>query len=329
MAVLLYNLRMSKLLCVWDLTPEQKSSLEKIASGKFEVVYAAPNSITQETIDNTEIIFGNIPASLISKSTTLKWLQLNSAGADPYVVPGALPSGTKLTNATGAYGQSVAEHSFAVMLMLMKNLHLYRDDQSKNFWTDEGNVTTPKGARVLVVGLGDIGGCFASLCKSVGATVIGVKRHAASKPDFCDELYTYEKLDELLPKVDVVFSVLPSTKETTGLWNAQKFSLMKKSSYFINVGRGTAVNQDDLYDALTKGTIKGASIDVTTPEPLPSDSKLWGVRNLILTPHISGNYHLPTTFPRIFEIALNNLSSYIAGKPLENEVDFETGYKKH
>lgn len=320
---------MSKLLCLWELTDEQKASLEKIANGKFEVVYATPKSVTQENAADAEIIFGNISPSLISNSTTLKWLQLNSAGADPYMKEGALPKGTQLTNATGAYGQSVAEHSFAVMLMLMKNLHLYRDDQNKAFWTDEGTVTTPADATVLVMGLGDIGGYFAKLCKAVGSHIIGVKRTPGVKPDYCDELYTFEKLNELLPKADVVFSVLPGTPATTGLWNAEKFSLMKKSAYFINVGRGTAVNQDDLYNALTNGTIKGASIDVTDPEPLPSDSKLWGVRNLILTPHISGNFHLYTTFLRIFEIATNNLANYIAGKQLQNEVDFETGYKKH
>lgn len=320
---------MNKLLCVWDLTDGQKSVLEKAADGKFEIVYAAPSNVTSEMVNDSEIIFGNVSPSLISNSKTLKWLQLNSAGADPYVAPGILPAGTKLTNATGAYGQSVAEHSFAVMLSLMKNLHLYRDDQNKSVWTDEGTVDTPKGACVLVVGLGDIGGYFAQLCKSVGAYIIGVKRHASVKPDFCDEIHTNEKLDELLPKADVVFSVLPGTNETNGIWNKQKFSLMKKSAYFINVGRGSAVNQDDLYDVLTNGMIKGASIDVTTPEPLPSDNKLWGLRNLILTPHISGNYHLATTFPRIFEIALNNLSRYIKGEPLENEVDFGTGYKKH
>jgi phosphoglycerate dehydrogenase-like enzyme len=317
-----------KVLCLWDLTEEQKTSLVAAGGGLCDFTFTSIKKVTKEQANHAEIIFGNINADLIRDSSCLKWLQLNSAGTDQYIASRKLPSSVKLTNATGAYGQSVAEHMFAVMLMLMKNLHLYRDNQSNAVWSDWGTVTTPENSRILINGLGDIGNYFASLCKKFGAYTIGLKRHISPKPEFIDELYTGEKLDEILPSADVIVSILPNTKETAGLWDIQKFSLMKKSAFFINAGRGNAVKQEDLYTALKKQIIAGAGIDVTVPEPLPPDSKLWTVPNLILTPHIAGEFHLAATFIRILEIARKNLILYLEDKPLINEVDFSTGYRK-
>ena len=319
---------MKKLLCVWELTNEQEKLLKDVAKNQYEIILSTQKTVTKEQAQSAEIIFGNINPDLIKGSPNLRWLQLNSAGADAYLVSGVLPHGINLTNATGAYGQSVAEHMFAMLFMLMKNLHLYRDNQNNSLWKDEGLVATLEGACVLVVGAGDIGKYFARICKSVGAYTIGVKRRFAEKESCFDELYTAEKLDALIPRADVVISILPGTKETDGIWNAMRFSRMKQSAFFINAGRGSAVNQDDLYDALTHHVIKAAGIDVTTPEPLPASSKLWSVKNLMITAHAAGTHHLPATFIRIFKIALENLARFMNGEQLANEVDFLTGYCK-
>ena len=157
---------------------------------------------------------------------------------------------------------------------------------------------------------------------------IGVKRRPSAKPDCVDELCTMEVLDEQLPRADVIFSVLPGTDATYHMYTAERFGLMKKSAVFLNCGRGGAVESAVLYEALKNGTIAAAAVDVTEPEPLPTDSPLWQLDNLLITPHISGQNHLPATFERVVNIAAENLRRYLAGEELLNVVDWETGYKK-
>ena len=255
-------------------------------------------------------------------------MQLNSAGAEQYVRPGVLAPKTKLTNSTGAYSKAVAEHGAAMLFMMQKKLYLYRDAQKRHEWADFGTVTSITDATVLVVGLGDIGRHFAGIVKALGAHVIGVKRRPGEKPDCVDELYTMEMLDEVLPRADVVFSVLPGTPAATHLYTAERFELMKPDAIFINCGRGAAVENSVLYDALKNGRIASAAIDVSEVEPLPPDSPLWTLDNLMITPHVSGYYHLPHTLECIVDIAAENLARFMRGEELINVVDFTTGYKK-
>ena len=183
-------------------------------------------------------------------------------------------------------------------------------------------------AVVAVVGLGDIGTHFAALVKSLGAHVVGVKRRPGSCPDCADELYTEDALDSVLARADAVASFLPGTGATAHVYTAERFELMKPTAFFINCGRGGAVASEVLYRALRDGKIAAAAIDVTEREPLPADSPLWGLENLVITPHVSGFYHLPETFERIVDIAAENLAAKLSGGELKNIVDFETGYKK-
>ncbi|MBR1457516.1 MAG: D-2-hydroxyacid dehydrogenase [Oscillospiraceae bacterium] len=283
---------------------------------------------TAERIAQADVILGNVPAERICASERLELLQLSSAGADPYIKPGVLASNTVLCNATGAYGKAVSEHAFAMTLMLQKKLHLYRDAQRGALWSDAGTVVSMADAVVLVVGLGDIGLRFARMCKAMGAYVIGVRRRAGERPEGVDELCLTEELDALLPRADVVASFLPGSPGTYHTYTAERFARMKESAIFINCGRGGAVDGAVLADALQQGRIAAAGIDVTDPEPLPADSPLWALDNLMITPHVSGFYHLPETFERVVDIAAENLSAHLAGRPLRNVVDFETGYKR-
>ena len=318
---------MKKVLCVLPVEQRHKEKLESAAKDcKF--TYVPAKDVTEEQVQSAEIIVGCVPASMIKESKKLELLQLNTAGTDPYIVPGVLGKNTVLVNATGAYSKAVAEHGLAMYFTLHKKLHLYRDAQKKHCWTDFGTVTSITDATVLVVGLGDIGCHFARLCKALGAYVIGVKRRTSEKPDCVDELYTFESLEELLPRADVIFSILPGMKSVYHLYNAELFAKMKSSAVFINCGRGGAVDQAALHDALVNGEIAAAGIDVTEPEPLSEDSPLWELDNLLLTPHVSGYYHLPETFERIVNIAADNLFRFTNGMELRNVVDFTTGYKK-
>lgn len=303
-----------------------KAKLEAAGAGcKF--IYASAEQLTKDIVAEAEIVIGNIPTELIDASPRLELLQLNSAGTDAYIKPGVLAPNTILTNATGAYSKAVSEHALAQLLMLQKKLHLYRDDQMNSQWADEGTVTSISDATVLIVGLGDIGLSFGKLVSALGAYTIGVKRRSGACPEPIDELYTIDALDKLLPRADVVASFLPGTGDTVHMYTAERFAMMKNSAIFINCGRGNAVSSEVLYNALSSGEIASAAVDVTEIEPLPIDSPLWSLKNLLITPHISGNYHLPETFERIIDIACENISAYLSGSKLRNVVDFKTGYK--
>ena len=189
-------------------------------------------------------------------------------------------------------------------------------------------MTSITDAVVLVVGLGDIGLYFARMVKALGAYVIGVKRRAGACPEGVDELFTTEQLDEVLPRADIILSVLPGTKETYHIFTKERFAMMKDHAIFMNAGRGSAVDSDVLYEAVRDHQIASAGVDVTEPEPLPPEHPLWKLENVMITPHISGQYHLPETFERIVDISAANLFAYLIGQPLRNIVDFATGYKK-
>ncbi|MBR2527864.1 MAG: D-2-hydroxyacid dehydrogenase [Blautia sp.] len=292
------------------------------------VEYVPASELSEEKVAAANVIIGNVPAQMIQASQNLEFYQLESAGADPYIVPGVLAKTTVLCNSTGAYNRAVAEHAVALTLMLMKKLYLYRDAQKNCQWTDQGGVSSPVGATVLVMGLGEIGMHYAAILKGMGACVIGVKRRPSACPACIDELVTTDAVDSVLPRADVIFSILPNTKGTVGFYTEERFRLMKPSALFVNCGRGNAVESEVLLKALRSGQIAAAACDVTDPEPLPADSPLWQQENLVITPHISGGFHLPYTFECIVDIACENLSHWIQGEEYRNVVDFETGYKK-
>ena len=284
--------------------------------------------VTQEDVDWAQVILGNVPAAMLHGSPALEWLQTNSAGVEAYIQPGVLAGDTLLTNATGAYGLAIAEHMLGMLLELFKKLELYRDAQKSGAWQSQGAVKAVYGSTVLVLGMGDIGGEFAARCKALGAKVIGVRRSPRHCPEYADEVHLLEDLDSLLPQADVVAITLPGTDATRGLMSRERLAKMKEGAVLLNVGRGFIVDTEALCDALERGHLSGAGVDVTDPEPLPPTHRLWNIPTAVVTPHISGFYHLRETHERIVGIFLENLRHFQAGEPLRNLVDFTTGYRK-
>ncbi|MFR7484751.1 MAG: D-2-hydroxyacid dehydrogenase [Acutalibacter sp.] len=284
--------------------------------------------VTQEDVDWAQVILGNVPAAMLHGSPALEWLQTNSAGVEAYIQPGVLAEDTLLTNATGAYGLAIAEHMLGMLLELFKKLELYRDAQKSGAWQSQGAVKAVYGSTVLVLGMGDIGGEFAARCKALGAKVIGVRRSPRPCPEYADEVHLLEDLDSLLPQADVVAVTLPGTDATRGLMSRERLAKMKEGAVLLNVGRGFIVDTEALCDALERGHLSGAGVDVTDPEPLPPTHRLWNIPTAVVTPHISGFYHLRETHERIVGIFLENLRHFQAGEPLRNLVDFATGYRK-
>ena len=316
-----------EIVVVMPVEEEHKALLRSVAP-EGNVIFCTAKEVDDELLQNAEIIVGNLPPDRLKVCENLKLLQLNTAGTDGYTAPGILPDGAVLTNATGSYGVGIAEHMVGSLLLLMKKLDLYRLNQEQALWKDEGSVKSIYGSKTLVVGLGDIGSEFAIRMKAMGSSVTGIRRQNTEKPDYVDALFQMERLYECLSEADIVAASLPNTKETVKIFDEKAFGSMKKGSYFINVGRGNAVDQDALFDALSSGHLAGAAIDVTDPEPLPSDSKLWNAPNIFITPHVSGGFHLKETHDRIVRIAAENIKHLINDEPLISVVDMETGYRK-
>lgn len=303
-------------------TDEQCARVEA-AAPDATFAYSTRSGVEPELVAQADVIVGNLAPARLGEATRLKFMQLNSAGYDPYMKPGVVSAGVKLTSAVGAYGQAVSEHMLTMVLMLMKRLHAYRDGHRDHSWADQGTVTTINGAQVLVLGCGDIGAYFARLCRALGAHVRGVRRHTGEVPDGFESVHTMDELFGLLGTSDVVASFLPTTPETNGLADAAFFAACKPGAYFANGGRGSLVVQDDLIAALESGQLAGAALDVTTPEPLPADHPLWDAPNLFITPHVAGNFHLYTVLDNISKITAENLQHFQAGEPLRNEIDLQ------
>ena len=245
---------MKSILVTLPVNEKHRQRINEIAQD-CRVLYVPNSQVTEEQVSAASVIIGNVPAKMIRASERLELLQLESAGADAYLAPGLLAGSTVLCNATGAYNRTVSEHAAALTLMLMKKLHLYRDMQNDSLWKDCGTVSSPVGATVLVVGLGEIGLQYAKTMKAMGANIIGVKRRPGPCPAGIDELVQTDAVDTVLPRADVVFSILPSTKGTVHFYTEERFRLMKNSALFINCGRGNAVDRNVLLTALQNGAI--------------------------------------------------------------------------
>ena len=306
--------------------PTHRALLEASAPG-MNVWFKALEKFPPLALSNVRVVLGNPSPAMLPQLTGLGLLQLSSAGVAPfYLAGGALPPGAQLCNASGAYGPAIAEHMLGMALALKKRLHQYRDVQRAGQWRDCGEVTSIFGSKTLVVGFGDIGREFGWRMHALGSAVTGVKRTPGAAPDWLEELATLDRLDSLLPEADVVFLSLPDTPATRGLFDRERIGRMKKGAILLNAGRGSAVDTAALCDAVESGALAGAGLDVTDPEPLPAGHRLYGVENILLTPHVSGGYHLPYTLDRIVEISAKNLQKWIAGEPLTHVVNRKEGY---
>lgn len=313
---------MAKIIVTIPMDEKEKQIIEEIV-GNDEVLYLKNNEVTEQELKNCEIVMGNIAPELLRKSS-VKWVHLNSAGVNNYV--DVISEKMILTNSNGAYGIALAEHALTLIFALKKKIQYYIKNQEKALWNDEGEVTSIFNSKTLIVGLGDIGKEVGKRLKALGSTVYGIKRDVSIIPEYVDGVYSLDKIDNILPEFDIIVLALPETPETKNLFTLEKFQKMKKSSILVNVGRGTSVVSEDLYVALEEGMISGAGLDVTDIEPLPSSHKLWKAKNLILTPHVAGGYHLDITLEKIKKIAIENLKAYYSKKELKNIVNIKKGY---
>lgn len=319
-----------KILVTIKVSDTQKEQFEKIFKAAQFIYTGSEIEAADEDLAEAEIIIGNIPVKKLGLCKKLKWLQLHNSGADDVALSKNLAKDVILTNATGAYGPVISEHMLGALLMLQKHLNQYFIQQQNQIWKSLDFPLILEGSTVLVWGLGDIGKNFARKVKALGCHVIGIKRRVSEKPDYVDELF-FEgsmQIKELLPRADVIAMCMPQTKDTIAILDKEKMLLLKETCILMNFGRGSAIDLDVLAQMMEQKRLAGAVLDVTEPEPFPKEHSLWKCENVLITPHISGNYDVPKTLEKIIEIALKNLTLYSQGKDLINQVDRKTGYRK-
>lgn len=306
-----------KILVTIPVTQEQKDILLGKGGDRCLFTFLPGAEVSAELLADQDALIGNLPPDRL-KNAALQWVQLNSAGADAYTPEGILPTDCILTTAVGAYGLAVSEHMLALTFAMVRRLGQYARGQVQHTWAARGQISSVEGSTVLILGLGDIGGSYAKKMKALGARTIGLRRRNIEKPEWLDVQDTIDRLDDYLPQADIVAMVLPGGKATWHLMDEDRIMRMKKGAFLLNAGRGTSVDPGALEKALRLGHLACAALDVTEPEPLPADSPLWDMDNLILTPHVAGGFYLPETVNRIIRIAADNLEAWLNGEPMRN-----------
>jgi phosphoglycerate dehydrogenase-like enzyme len=276
-----------------------------------------------------EVVFaGQITRAQLSAARRLRWLHSPAAGVGGMLFPEMVDSPVVLTNSRGMSAGTIAEHVLAVTLALFRRLpHAFRSQAAREWSQDaigaEGNRLIA-GARVLVVGLGAIGGAVAHRMTLLGARVTGLRRRAAGETHGEWTVAPAARLRELLPAADVVIVAAPHTHETRGLIGRPELALMARDAILVNVSRGQLIDEPALIEALSTRTIGGAALDVFVEEPLPLNSPFWTLPNVLVTPHTSG--FRPDHWEAAIALFAENLERFDAGQQLVNVVDKQAGY---
>lgn len=267
------------------------------------------------------------PPQAFQVATKLQWVQAGTAGVDRLLDMGLRDrSDIQLTNATGAHGAPISELILSMMLAFATGLHTLIRAQQKHSIVKQQVITEKfelEGQTLGIIGLGDIGGSLAKKAQGLNMRVLGVRRSQEPFPHV-DAQYTPEQLDEVLPQVDHLALCLPLTPQTQDIIGEAELRAMKSSAYIYNVGRGESIEPNALLQALRSGWIAGAGLDVTAPEPLPEDSPLWALNNVLIGQHTSGSS--PYNADRITTIFLKNLERFQRGEELQGLIDKTLGY---
>jgi phosphoglycerate dehydrogenase-like enzyme len=279
-------------------------------------------------VANADVLVGFCDDSLVGAAPQLVWVQVYWAGVERCLASESINSGeVLLTNMQKMSSPTIGEHAIAMMLSLTRGLtgfaKMMPDGAWRRSYAGESGVYSVDGKTMLVVGLGGIGKQVAMRAKGLGMRVLATRNSSREGPAYVDYVGLSDELLQLAREADVVVNALPLTDATAGLFDREFFATVKPGSFFINVGRGGTVVTDELLAALENGRLAGAGLDVTDPEPLPADHRLWQTPNVIITPHVAGfggsrRWHAM--------LVRENLRRYLAGEALLNVVDPERGY---
>lgn len=313
---------------VGDVTAARLAWLREVAPG-VELVPAASSGEAAALAKHADAVLGYCTSEIIDAGKHIRWIQWYFADVESCVaVPGIRSRGVLLTNMQKVAGPVMAEHVIAMTLAFARGLHTYVQAQTRGEWNPalvgSERAFTLQGKTMFVAGLGGVGTEVARRAHGLGMRVIATRASTRPAPAFVSRIGVADDMLAMVREADVVVNTLPLTAETRGVFNARVFSEMKASAYFINVGRGASVVTADLVKALENGTIAGAGLDVTDPEPLPADHPLWAVPDVIITPHVSSDADVDSE--NRWLLLRENLRRYVAGERMLSVVDVARGY---
>ena len=295
---------------------------------EFEVEAPETDEEAIEAIRDADAAFGWVPPDALKVAEKLSWLHNPDAGPfHGYYYKELTEHSLTMTNPRGIYFDHISHHIMMFIFALSRGLPWYMDAQRNRVWDKDARQSpyiNLADSTILINGVGGIGHETARICNQLGMEIIGIEPRPEYELPYV-EFHTPDELDSLLHRADFVVSTVPHTPETEGLFNESRFKMMKSTAYFINIGRGKVCKIDDLANAIQSGVIAGCGLDVFEEEPLPSDHKLWGLPNVLMTPHVAvrdaGN--IPE---RRFEVLIDNARKYLKDEPLNNVVDKSKWY---
>ncbi|NLN83495.1 MAG: D-2-hydroxyacid dehydrogenase [Firmicutes bacterium] len=303
-------------------TPEQMKRLEALPLASLRIV--SPKEDATPFLEKAQVVFSGsaLREEVLAQMPQLKWLQVSSAGVNHLPLASLEKREITLTNVRGMHGDCISEYIIAMMFALSRHLPAMLKNQEAKKWERIGQGML-KGKTLGIIGLGGIGLVLAKKAKDLEMQVLGL-RNSDKPAAHVDKIYQNKDLHEFLGQSDYVALCCPLTPETTNLIGSEELAAMKESAFLINIARGRVVDEPALIKALDKRIIAGAALDVFWQEPLPEDSPLWNLDNVILTPHIAGDMIDYTE--RAANIFIDNLEKYLNGQPLHGQVDYKLGY---
>ena len=313
-----------KILINTDITSEQQQQIESVSDDLF-VVRPQNSEAALREIGDTDIVLGGFNRSLFENAKQLKWVQVLSAGVDGLLFREFVESDIILTSAKGFVGPHLADQAWALLLGLLRGIGRSVRERT---WENRMSIrlaTWELSERTLgIVGLGGTGIDVARRAQGFDMRVIAVDPEAVAPPSFVHEVWNMDRFHELLAASDVVVICAPLTAETERMFDDEAFEQMQSHALLVNVTRGKIIDGPALLRALTSGRIGGAGLDVTPEEPLPTDSPLWDLPSVIVTPHVAGGS--PIRLDRSVGLFCDNLERLLVGKPLLSVIDKEKGY---
>jgi len=318
-----------KKIVVQALMPAQLADLKRIAPNVFFIPVKTAAEAAKEAA-GADAVLGFCTADIVNANKNLRWIQVGHAGVEKDLVPEVVTSNVTVTNTARLYGPNVADQAMALLLSLTRGLapEFHRQAPTMDHWKKLKNASKAQelhGKTMLVVGLGGIGTQISRRAEAFGMRVMAIDPNdAIVKPAFVFSLEPPAKLMERIAHADVVVLACPLTKETKGMFGASQFGAMKKSAHFINIARGGLVDQAALINVLKSNAIAGAGLDVTDPEPLPDNSPLWKMDNVVISPHRGGQSD--GARDRSWRLFRENVRRFVGGEPLLCVVDKNKGF---
>lgn len=321
-------------ICIWHkftLWQAPRELGEKISARwpQMKVVHLPSYEHVLDEIPDTDILVGfSLRPEQFGRAKKLKWIHATAAGVGQLMYPALRQSKIVVTNARGIHSEPMAEHILGMMIAMARRFPDAFWFQQKAHWAQQeiwdARPRELQGQLLLIVGFGSIGRELARRIKPFGMRIWAVTRSGIGDTQQAERIFRASELREVLPEADFVLLAAPETPDTTRMFGAEEFALMKRSAYFMNVARGTLVDQAALTEALRARTIAGAALDVTEEEPLPPEDPLWKLDNVFITPHISAVTDL--LWERQEKLLMENLERWFSGRELLNRVDLQRGY---